>query len=60
MRVRPITDDELPGYIETSMRAYAEDKHTNGGVPLDEAFRQAEQETAQLFPRGRLSPATRC
>lgn len=54
--IRPITDDELPGFIEETMRGYAEDKHRNGGVPLDEAHRQAREESAQLFPDGRLSP----
>lgn len=56
MRVRPITDDELPDYISTTKREYAEDKNTNGGVPLDEAREQAEQEVEHLFPGGRLSP----
>ena len=56
MRMRPITDDELADYISTTMREYAEDKHTNGGIPLEDAHRQAEQETRQLFPDGRLSP----
>lgn len=56
MHVRPITDDELPDYIATTTREYAADKHTNGGVPLDEAHAQAEAETAGLFPDGKLSP----
>lgn len=56
MRVRPITDDELPGFIATTMREYANDKNEHGGIPLDEANRQAAQETAQQFPDGRLSP----
>jgi GNAT superfamily N-acetyltransferase len=56
MWVRAITDDELPDYISTTMREYAEDKHANGGMPLDDAHRQAEQETEQLFPGGKLSP----
>lgn len=56
MNIRPITDAELPDYIETSMREYAEDKHRNGGIPLEEAHRQAREETAQLFPDSRLSP----
>ncbi|GGB16071.1 hypothetical protein GCM10011492_02230 [Flexivirga endophytica] len=56
MQVRPIADDELPDYIASTMREYAEDKHTNGGVPLEEAHRQAELETAQLFPDGKLAP----
>nr|WP_281379629.1 GNAT family N-acetyltransferase [Flexivirga oryzae] len=56
VNIRPITDEELPGYIATTMREYAEDKHTNGGLPLDEARRQSEQETAHYFPDGRLTP----
>lgn len=56
MNIRPITDAELPDYIATTMREYAEDKHTNGGVPRDEAYQQAERETAHYFPDGRLSP----
>ncbi|RNI21284.1 GNAT family N-acetyltransferase [Flexivirga caeni] len=56
MNIRPITDDELPAYIDTTRREYAEDKHRNGGIPLDEALRQSERETAQLFPDDRLCP----
>lgn len=56
MHVRPITDEELPHYISTTMREYAEDKHTNGGAPLEQAQAEAVRETAQLFPEGRLSP----
>lgn len=56
MNIRPITEDELPGYISTTMREYAEDKHTSGGVPLEEAHRQAERETEHYFPGGRLCP----
>lgn len=56
MRVRPITEDELPGFIATSMREYAEQKHTMGGVPLDDAIAQAGAETEHYFPGGKLSP----
>lgn len=56
MRVRPITEDELTDYISTTEREYAEDKHTNGGVPFEQAHAQAARETAHLFPGGRLSP----
>jgi len=56
VNIRPITDAELPGYIATTMREYAEDKHTHGGLSLDEARKQSEQETEQYFPSGKLSP----
>lgn len=56
MNIRPITEDELSDYIAATMREYAEDKHTNGGLSLDEARRQSEQETAHYFPNGRLTP----
>lgn len=56
MRVRAITDDELPDYISRTMREYAEDKHTNGGTPLEQARAEAARETEQLFPGGQLAP----
>lgn len=56
MRVRAITDDELPDYISTTMREYAEDKHNNGGIPLEQAHAEASREAEQLFPGGRLAP----
>ncbi|HWC23491.1 MAG TPA: GNAT family N-acetyltransferase [Flexivirga sp.] len=56
MRVRPITDDELPDYISTSMRGYAKDKHVNGGIPREQADAEAARETELYFPGGRLTP----
>lgn len=56
MKIRPITDAELPAYIETAMREYAEQKHTMGGVPREDALAQAARETERLFPGGKLSP----
>lgn len=52
MRVRPITDDELPDFIAISMREYAEQMRTMGGGPAEDLDRQTEH----YFPGGRLSP----
>lgn len=56
MHVRPISDSELPAFIETSKSEYAEQKHSMGGVPIEQARARAAQETEQLFPGGRLAP----
>ncbi|WP_446664438.1 N-acetyltransferase family protein [Flexivirga sp. B27] len=55
MRVRPVTDAELPDFISTTMREYADQKHRMGGVPLEQAVAESEAESEQYFPGGRLS-----
>jgi ribosomal protein S18 acetylase RimI-like enzyme len=56
MELVPLTEDELSGYIRTAEKGYAEQKSSMGGMPAQEAIKQAEQETAQMFPQGRLQP----
>ena len=56
MELVPLTEEELADYIRVAAQQYAEQKISMGGVPEQDAIRQAEQETAQMFPEGRLLP----
>lgn len=56
MDIRPITDDELPGFIEESIQGYVHQQHTMGGMPLEQARKEAARGYEQYFPDGRLLP----
>jgi len=46
----------VPAFISDATKQYAVQKSEMGGVPVEAARRQAEQETAALFPDGQLQP----
>lgn len=52
--IRPLAAVDLPGFITAAQGRYADQKHTVGAIPVEEAHRQARIETAVMFPDGRL------
>jgi ribosomal protein S18 acetylase RimI-like enzyme len=56
IRLRPLREDEFPGWEEHHRAWYAADLATNGGLSEQAARRKAERDTAALFPQGFASP----
>jgi ribosomal protein S18 acetylase RimI-like enzyme len=54
--LRPLRDDELPGWIEHHQRWYAQDIAAHGGLGEEAARRKASADMAALFPAGRAKP----
>lgn len=55
-RLRPLRDDELPAFRESSQRGYAESIEQSGGMPRDLAREKAQRDFESLWPDGRPGP----
>ena len=51
-RLRPLTDEELPGYSEAALRGYATSIEEQGGMPRGFAQEKARRDFEQLWPDG--------
>ena len=56
VRLRPLRDDELPGYRATAERGYAEGIERQGGMPAELAREKARRDFESLWPDGRPGP----
>jgi ribosomal protein S18 acetylase RimI-like enzyme len=54
-RLRPMREEELPGYLERLRAEYADDMIRNGGMSEDAAHRKAAADVATVFPEGLAS-----
>ncbi len=52
LRYVELVGDDLAAYLVHLERAYAQDMHELGGVPIDEARERARESTLELFPDG--------
>jgi GNAT superfamily N-acetyltransferase len=55
MRLEPMTEARFPAYSREQTDFYARSIQ-RGGVPRDEAIREAEESTARLLPQGLRTP----
>ena len=53
VRLRPVRDDELPGWVADAHRFYVADLEANSGLTPDEAAAKADRDHASLFPGGK-------
>lgn len=53
LRLRPLRDDELPGYIEHGREAYAHELESQAGLTADAARTKMEADWARLLPDGK-------
>ncbi len=54
LRLRPMTDDELPAFIEHGKAQYARDMVENAGLSPEQARTKTEQDWSRLLPNGRI------
>ena len=56
VRLRPLRQDEYPGFAEVSNREYAEDMIANAGLGRTQAEQKAERDFARILPDGLETP----
>jgi ribosomal protein S18 acetylase RimI-like enzyme len=54
LRLRPMSDDELPAFIEHGKGQYARDMIENAGLTEELAQTKTDQDWARLLPNGRV------
>jgi ribosomal protein S18 acetylase RimI-like enzyme len=54
LRLRPISDGELPAFIEHGKAEYARDMTENAGLTPEQAAKKTEHDWALLLPNGRI------
>jgi ribosomal protein S18 acetylase RimI-like enzyme len=54
--LRPMTDAEFAAFRSAATRAHADELAAAGGWPAEEALERAQQDSAELLPRGRDTP----
>ena len=54
LRLRPLRDDELPGYVEHGRAAYRHELETQAGLTAEEARKKTEADWARLLPDGKV------
>ena len=59
LRLRPLRDDELPGYIEHGRAAYGHDLEAQAGLTADQARTKMEADWARLLPDGTVPDGNR-
>ena len=57
IRLRPMSEDEFPGYLEYFIPDYAEEIAANYRLSLNDAFLRAKQEIAEDLPEGQTGAA---
>jgi GNAT superfamily N-acetyltransferase len=58
VRLRPVRDDELPGWLAQARRFYVDDLVAHAGLTRDEAEAKAARDHGSLFPEGRPGAGT--
>jgi ribosomal protein S18 acetylase RimI-like enzyme len=53
--LRPLRDDELPGYIEHGKAEYARDMVENAGLSPEQARKKSDKDWSLLLPNGKPS-----
>ena len=56
VRLRELSDDELPAWLDESQRFYARDLVVNGGYSEERAQEKSRRDHASLFPDGKRQP----
>jgi ribosomal protein S18 acetylase RimI-like enzyme len=56
LRLRPITADELPGYIARLEEEYAAELHESTAVTLEAAREESRESMVRSFPGGLIAP----
>ncbi len=59
LRLRDLTDEELPRFLEEGGRFYARDLEQHGGFSAERAREKSRADHAKLFPGGRRQPGHR-
>ena len=54
VRLRPLSDDELPGFIRSAREGYAQQLEEHAYASRSEAQEKAERDVAELLPDGRI------
>ena len=56
VRLRPMRQDEYPGFIAASKAGYAHDMVVHGGMPRAAAEKKSEEDHATILPDGLATP----
>ena len=56
LRLRPMTTDELPGYIARLETEYAAELYRSTGISFEAAQQESRQSTLDSFPDGKIGP----